>query len=78
MRETWPNVRIESLPLDARRVSVGDPLDLHAKVWLQGLKPEDVVVEAVIGEQSADADIHNPMVRPLHPSGAEGDTHTFR
>jgi starch phosphorylase len=77
LRNRWPNVRIEALPLEIQRVSVGDSLDLQAKVWLPGLAPDDVVVEAVIGGQTTDSDIRNPITLPMIASGTDGDAHRY-
>ena len=43
----WRQVRVERAPLSGHSFTVGDQVPLQAKVWLNGIDVNDVLVEAV-------------------------------
>ncbi len=73
LRDRWRQVRIERTPLGERTFTVGGSVPLRAKVWLDGIDPRDVVVEAVVGRQDADGEFSELTTQPLTASGKEGD-----
>ena len=49
VRGAWPGVRLHRLDMPERRLNFGKSLHLQVAVQLNGLRPEDVTVEALIG-----------------------------
>lgn len=43
--EKWQGVHIEAIEFAHKQITVGTPIELNAKVWLNGLAKNDVVVE---------------------------------
>ena len=52
MRGAWDKVRIRRLDTARRTLAYGDSLRLEIAVFLDGLKPEDVVVELLVGRHT--------------------------
>jgi hypothetical protein len=73
LRNRWHNVRIELGSLPESAVTVGDSVQVMAKVWLNGNAASDVIVELVTGESAGDSDIRNPISLPMTQVGQEGD-----
>jgi len=75
MRKDWPQVRIHDVQVgnkDRQNISVGEPLQLSAHVFLGGVDPSHVRVEAYYGEAD-NGGIKNPSVSVLNASGQNGD-----
>ncbi|SEK44920.1 alpha-glucan family phosphorylase [Nitrosovibrio tenuis] len=51
VRKAWGGVRIRRLDTPAKRISFGDALHFEVAAILNGLKPEDVIVELLICRQ---------------------------
>jgi starch phosphorylase len=51
VRKAWGGVRIRRLDAPSKRISFGDTLHFEVAVALNGLQPEDVVVELLISRQ---------------------------
>ena len=49
VRAAWPGVRLHRLDMPERRLNFGKSLHLQVAVQLNGLSPQDVTVEALIG-----------------------------
>ena len=49
VRAAWPGVRLHRLDTPERRLKFGTSLHIELAVQLNGLRPEDVTVEAVLG-----------------------------
>lgn len=73
IRERWQYVRAELGSLPGGIVTVGDPVQIQAKVWLNGISPSDVAVEVVTGSPDGDSDLRQPLSLPMSQVGAEGD-----
>jgi starch phosphorylase len=76
MRKDWPQVQIFDVQIgnkDRKNISVGESLQISARVHLGALDPNHVRVEAYHGEVS-NGDIRNPMATVLNQtSQADGD-----
>ena len=75
MRKDWPQVRIHDVQVgnkDRQNISVGESLQLSAHVFLGGVDPSHVRVEAYYGEAD-NGGIKNPSVSVLNASGQNGD-----
>ena len=79
MREAWPAVRIESvedrLP---ESVEVGQEVTMSARIDLNGLAPEDVAVQLLIGRIDANGEIVEPRVVPMIPAQGVGPAVEFQ
>src|ERR1700756_1156279 len=75
MRKDWPQVRIQDVQVankDRQNILVGESLQVSAHVFLGGVDPNHVRVEAYYGEAD-NGGIKNPSVSILNPSGQNGD-----
>ena len=52
VRRHWANVKLRRLDTAKRNIAFGQGMELEVAVSLAGLKPEDVVVELLIGRQT--------------------------
>jgi starch phosphorylase len=77
LRSRWHNVRTELGSLPAQTVTVGDPVQIQAKVWLDGIPTSDVAVELVTGEQSSDGELRHPVALPMTQVGVDGDASLY-
>ncbi len=77
IRNHWHNVRAEMAPLPTQIATVGDPMPLQTKVWLDGIPTSDVVVQLVAGPQGADGQITNPLILTMNQVGQEGNAHIY-
>jgi starch phosphorylase len=74
----WANVRIERSPLPDTPITVGDDLPLRAKVWLDGLSSDEVVVEAVYGMQDVHGNLASTSTIPLFQDGSDEDAVVYK
>jgi len=51
VRQAWPNVRLRALDNTPEAIPAGGTLPIDVAVHLDGLAPEDVVVECVVGRE---------------------------
>jgi glycogen phosphorylase len=61
----WPGICVESAGEIASEVRLGDAVSVTARVTLNCLTPEDVVVEALTGLVGVTGEIKNPVVVPM-------------
>ncbi len=66
LRSAWPQLIIEALPDEASEISLGDQIQLSARIGLGPLTPDDVSVQALIGRVDSKGDITDPTIVPLH------------
>jgi starch phosphorylase len=52
VRGNWDSVRLRRVDTHLRNISYGEGLRFEVAVYLDGLKPEDVVVELLLGRQT--------------------------
>jgi starch phosphorylase len=78
VREVWPQVRFVDMgPAPNGPIMSGKAIEVRAKLFLAGLKPEDVRVECLIGSIAAGGSLENTEVVPLPGAGTEGDIAIF-
>ncbi|MCB0097831.1 MAG: hypothetical protein KDE46_18995, partial [Caldilineaceae bacterium] len=65
MRQSWGNVRIEAVPPKLLQVQTGQPIDLSARVWLNGTAQDEVALEIVAGQQNEQGELVDPTVAPM-------------
>jgi starch phosphorylase len=73
IRHHWQGVRVELDNLPRQTVTVGDPVPIQAKVWLDGVAPSDIVVELVTGMARGDNDLKQPVTMPMAQVGQDGN-----
>lgn len=76
LRELWTHVRVERGPVPLTPVSVGQPVNITARVWLHGIAAEDVTVEAVFGRANG-LQLRQPSALPMQQTGVEGEAVLF-
>lgn len=70
----WPGVRMHRLDTAERRLPFGASLNLEVAVQLNGLTPEDVTVEALIGRPGPNASFSKRARHyPLHSTDLTGN-----
>ena len=75
LRAAWPEVRIENVAVtDARdgNIGIGEPFEVHAKVALGALSPDQIRVELYVGQTDDADELVDPMVVTLTKTG-EGE-----
>ena len=76
MRKDWPQVQVSDVQVtnkDRESISVGESLQISARVHLGGVDPRHVRVEAYHGEAD-NGDLHNPTATVLNQSSqADGN-----
>lgn len=76
--QVWDGVRIEdATPETGNSLLTGQTVLLRAAVFLNGLQPGDVRVEAVVGRVSPDGLLEETMVLSLPPVKEQSATHVF-
>lgn len=79
VRAVWPSVRILSVSDTAGPVNaMGFEFDVMATIDLGSLLPEDVVVQAMLGQVGANRELHDVRIVDLDHVGAEGGAHVFK
>lgn len=58
VRHAWPHVQLQRLDAGRQEITYGDSIRLEVAVNLSGLKPEDIVLEALLGLQTCSARLH--------------------
>jgi glycogen phosphorylase len=65
----WPRLRVESVEDSAHEVDLGGQVQLSARVFLDSLTPEDVVVESLMGRVGADGEITDLTASAMQECG---------
>ena len=74
IRSAWPGVRLHRLDTPERRLTFGTSLQIQVAVQLNGLSPEDVTVEALIGRPSPNGNFtRRARHYPLATGGVTGN-----
>ena len=74
VRAAWPGVRLHRLDTPERRLAFGTSLRLQVAVQLNGLRPEDVTVEALIGRPGPNGSFSRRARHyPLNSEGLTGN-----
>ncbi|HMM44892.1 MAG TPA: alpha-glucan family phosphorylase [Candidatus Macondimonas sp.] len=77
VRRAWNGVRMSRLDEPKTRIDVEASLDLRVRVELNGLAPEHVRLECVLGEEDAFGRFHRSTCYALQPVGTEGSATIF-
>jgi len=75
VRASWHGVTVRRMDSSQRRISYGDSLHFELAVNLNGLTPDDVVVELLLGRSNVPNGATTPVQKPLvcrsHIDGGE-------
>ena len=77
MRNQWPSLTVQPVTPSTMQIAVGQPLELTANVWLNGLSASAVALEIVAGRLSTNGELINPQIAPMQVNGdgsADGRT----
>jgi starch phosphorylase len=72
IQTAWPGVSVEAAGDSATDVDFGDEVLVSARVVLNSLSPDDVVVQVLIGQVDANGQLQNPVIIPMQSSGQHG------
>ncbi|MBF0500596.1 MAG: alpha-glucan family phosphorylase [Candidatus Riflebacteria bacterium] len=78
IRNAWGNLRIEDVQSDGsndRRV--GDEIEIKACLYLDGIKPDDVLVQGYVGKVESDENITSCQIVDLKPGKVRDGRATF-
>jgi starch phosphorylase len=71
VKANWPSVKVAKIEMSCEReILVGDPLEVHAFLELDGIKPEDVRVELLAGPIDVNGNLGIRTILPLTYRGA--------
>jgi starch phosphorylase len=73
LRSQWQNVRVELGALPTQTATVGDPVQIEAKVWLNNIPANTVAVELVTGDQRSDGELAQAVALPMTQVGQDGN-----
>ncbi len=73
----WPRVSIQRLDPPLNHVDYGEVLPIRIGVQLEGLAPEDVVVECLLGKEDVNGEFVIEERHHLQHAGQEGTQHEF-
>jgi starch phosphorylase len=59
VRRSWPAVRVQRLDAPGKNIAFGEGMKVELGVHLSGMKPDDVVVELLIGRQREQAKLRD-------------------
>lgn len=62
----WPNVRMERIDTPVERIFRDDAFEVKLKVQLAGLQPADVMIDCLIGRETADGSFERHTCGTLH------------
>jgi starch phosphorylase len=68
LRQRWNSIHIEALAVDQKQLTVGEAVNVAARLWLNGIPEEHVSVEAVYGGQNLEGQLVEPKVVALQAS----------
>ncbi len=77
IREHWEKVSAERLDEARPWLQYGHTLPIRVRVFLDGLSPEDVAVECVVGHTDDQGVFHQEAVYPLQHQEQDGKSHIF-
>ena len=77
VRQHWHTVSIERLDTAPASLTYGGVLPIQVKTKLDGLEPEDVIVECLLGVENGQGEFIVEERHHLQHAQQEGSTHTF-
>ncbi len=78
VRTSWSGVRLRRLDAQQRRIPFGSPVVLELAAQLNGLSPEDVVVECLFGRPADDRPRRSRRYTLEHTGRTEHGEHLYR
>jgi starch phosphorylase len=78
VRKSWSSVSLRRIDVPTKRVNFGDTVEIMVGVNLDGLVPEDVRVEMLIGRASKHGQDRDLQAIPMQPAGANGKESLFK
>ena len=78
VRQNWHTVTIERMDEATASLIYGDILPIQVKTKLEGLDPEDVIVECLIGVEDSQGEFVIEERHHLQHAQQEGSMHTFK
>jgi starch phosphorylase len=79
VEKAWLRLRVESVEDSVSEIELGGQVQLSARVALDSLTPEDVVVESVIGRVNADGEFTDFAASPMQACGQNSPgSYTFQ
>ena len=72
VRQAWAGVALRRLDDPKKRITFGESMEIKVAATLNGLEPEDVRVEVLLGRASKDGQDKDLEAIPLAPQGMEG------
>jgi len=73
VRENWFTVNLQGIQALPAQASVGDALEIRARLWPGRLSAEDLAVEVVVGEDAGNDFAVSPVVVAMREMGRHGD-----
>jgi len=70
IKQAWGGVRLERVDTAASRLLTGEVFSIRIKAHLNGLSPQDVRVECVLGQEYRDEEFLRQACYPLSPVAA--------
>lgn len=78
VRGEWHRVKVVGVDSSSADISIGDGVEVTARVELGALRPDEVSVQAYYGTVDARGDLHDGVPAELRPAGrTEGSAHVF-
>jgi starch phosphorylase len=71
IRQHWQSLHVEAHLESSSQTTVGDPVLVNARIWLNGLPESSVAVEVVAGQQGASGQLVAPQTVPMQHTGEE-------
>ena len=67
----WPRIKVDSVKNDVSEIRLGERIVVSARIALNALTPEDVVVQVLMGQVDAEGEIKNSVVIPMRSTGRD-------
>ena len=78
VRPAWPRLSLRSLATPSRHVLFGDNVRFSVGVHMEGIGPEDVVVELLLTPAAKELVVAGPLSYPFTHSGERGEGGEYR
>ncbi len=76
--QRWSSLHIEAKTRGDLQMTVGDALQVDARLWLNGMPEASVAVEIVTGRQDAKGELIDPQVTPMQANGTDNGALLFQ
>ncbi|MCB0061284.1 MAG: alpha-glucan family phosphorylase, partial [Caldilineaceae bacterium] len=65
----WQGLHLQAEAKGKGQLTVGEVLEVRAKLWLNGVKQQEVQVELLAGAQESNGELNDPLVVPMEQIG---------